>query len=461
MAWGLQQRDLPILTPGQMNPMNQAFQAALESYGNIERSKALPQQLQADIASKSAYAAYTPAGYASKIISNPEIFYTLPKEQQQQLLNTVANMPSNPMDILKQRSGNQGGPLSQLWNGAFGSNQQQGMQQQRMPQTPSQGKVYQDEQPVQQGNYPGSNTPIYEGDMGTGSAPPMNSDQAMQIVENRPDYNVPIDTSNPRMNQFNRNTGTSEGNRILAEKFPSNEFNELKEAKKLEQKMQSDLWAKRIEKTGEAIDQTQESLTALKAMESLYGKIDKYQKGPLFGNLPALGSGSAGTFDTLAKNVATSNLRAMQTGHITNVDFQIGDQLKPNRTMNKDQFKNIIEYQKGIKERTQERLQFDTAARKAGTPIDQANSIWAKYIADKPFFNSETNRINKDNMNKWQPYLKGNSVNYGEAKNEAEVSGRSPPEGTVWMIRPDKMKVPVHKDNVNQAMSQYKFQLVG
>lgn len=446
MAWGLQQRDLPILTPGQMNPMNQAFQAALESYGNIERTKALPQQLQADIASKAAYAAYTPAGYASKIISNPEIFYTLPKEQQQQLLATVSNMPSNPLDVLKQRNGNQGGPLAQLWQGAMGGQPQ--------------GKVYQGEQPIQEGTYNGSNIPQYQGDMGTGATAPMSSDEAMNIVENRPDYNMPIDTSNPRMNAFNRDTGNPEGNRVLANKYPSQEYEELKKGRELEQKMQSDLWSDRIKETGKAIDQTQESLTALESMEKLYGKIDKYQKGPLFGNLPTLGSGPAGTFDTLAKNVATSNLRAMQTGHITNVDFQIGDQLKPNRTMNKDQFKNIIEYQKGIKERTQEHLQFDREARQAGIPIDQANAIWAKYIADKPFYNSETNRINRNNMNKWKPYLKGQSANYGEPKNESEVSGRTPPAGTVWMIRPDNVKVPVHKDNVNEAMSKYKFKPV-
>ncbi|MDD5212329.1 MAG: hypothetical protein PHV62_07925, partial [Sulfuricurvum sp.] len=37
------------------------------------------------------------------------------------------------------------------------------------------------------------------------------------------------------------------------------------------------------------------------------------------------------------------------------------------------------------------------------------------------------------------------------------VEGRMPPPGTVWMVRPDGMQVPVHESNVAMAKSKYKF----
>lgn len=44
-----------------------------------------------------------------------------------------------------------------------------------------------------------------------------------------------------------------------------------------------------------------------------------------------------------------------------------------------------------------------------------------------------------------------------EAVNEKEVEGKTPPKGTIWMIRPDGMKVPVHKENVEHAINKYNY----
>ncbi len=48
----------------------------------------------------------------------------------------------------------------------------------------------------------------------------------------------------------------------------------------------------------------------------------------------------------------------------------------------------------------------------------------------------------------------------GQASNENNISGQESPEGTIWMVRPDNVKVPVHKENVETAKSKYKYREV-
>lgn len=42
-------------------------------------------------------------------------------------------------------------------------------------------------------------------------------------------------------------------------------------------------------------------------------------------------------------------------------------------------------------------------------------------------------------------------------ENDPSIEGREPPKDTVWMVRPDGMQVPVHKQNIELAKEKYKF----
>ena len=69
--------------------------------------------------------------------------------------------------------------------------------------------------------------------------------------------------------------------------------------------------------------------------------------------------------------------------------------------------------------------------------------------------------LTKDLKNRRNSSLKSLKSGFSDdAINENEVEGQSPPQGTVWMMRPDNVKVPVHEDNVDQAISKYNYRPV-
>lgn len=67
------------------------------------------------------------------------------------------------------------------------------------------------------------------------------------------------------------------------------------------------------------------------------------------------------------------------------------------------------------------------------------------------------------NLNENSPSSKVSTVNKKswpankEAVNENQLEGQALPAGTIWMIRPDGMKVPVHKSQESVAKNKYNF----
>jgi len=89
MTWGLQQRDFPVLTPGQMNPYNQAFQSGLQSYMDITKAKYEPIKIQAEAASKLAYANLMGPQFLAKLMGNDPILANMTEEQKTQALQKL------------------------------------------------------------------------------------------------------------------------------------------------------------------------------------------------------------------------------------------------------------------------------------------------------------------------------------------------------------------------------------
>ncbi len=75
-------------------------------------------------------------------------------------------------------------------------------------------------------------------------------------------------------------------------------------------------------------------------------------------------------------------------------------------------------------------------------------------------YQKRLNNLSKDIQNRRTLASKSLKSGLSVSSNEDNVEGEEAPPGTVWMIRPDNVKVPVHEDNVNHAISKYKYKLV-
>lgn len=112
-------QQFPVLTPGQMNPYHQALQSGLETFGNITQAAYAPKKLQADIASKLAYANLMGPQFLAKLMGNENILPNIPDAQKQSILGLLINAgttakvtpPANPTST---ENNNQNGLLQSL-----------------------------------------------------------------------------------------------------------------------------------------------------------------------------------------------------------------------------------------------------------------------------------------------------------------------------------------------------------
>lgn len=104
-----------------------------------------------------------------------------------------------------------------------------------------------------------------------------------------------------------------------------------------------------------------------------------------------------------------------------------------------------------------------SAMEKLQEKIDPRGAFRSSKIG-KAAFNSAKDLLKKE-LQTYRDASRDASVYQGTspslpAVNESDVEGQASPEGTIWMIRPDGMKVPVHKENVRIAVEKYKFKPV-
>ena len=195
-------QQFPILTPGQMSPYNQALQSGLETYSNINKAAYEPQKMKADILAKAAYAAYTPAGVIGKAIIDPVVWGNINAQQRANALQTISNIPKNPMDILRSDYNGAGqspheGPITKLWNSIFGGESTTPIQQSQQPSMQSQP------QQPSQGQAPSNGFQDYGSN--NLATPAEVNDKAQAATANLD--NNSIDLSHPSMNAFNQDFG--------------------------------------------------------------------------------------------------------------------------------------------------------------------------------------------------------------------------------------------------------------
>lgn len=89
MPIGVQQ--FPILTPGQMNPFNQALSSGLDTYQNMMKAAYTPATTEANINSKNAYSQNVGRQMIATVLSNPLAVSQMSDEQFKSMVNQVAN----------------------------------------------------------------------------------------------------------------------------------------------------------------------------------------------------------------------------------------------------------------------------------------------------------------------------------------------------------------------------------
>lgn len=130
----------PVLSAGQMNPFHQALQTGLENYQNNMKTAYMPYALQADIASKQAYANNYSRQIAAQALSSPAAA-TMSNDQIGNLLKMVQGGGNQGSTVgLPGQSNGPGGGLidwfKSLGQGGQASPQMNNMQQ---PSAPQQG----------------------------------------------------------------------------------------------------------------------------------------------------------------------------------------------------------------------------------------------------------------------------------------------------------------------------------
>lgn len=333
------------------NQKNAFNQQELENKKKELENKYYGPLSEAEVKSKTAYANYQPAQIMSTFLSNPAAWASLSRDQMQQLSNQMMN---------SLQAANQSSAQSPMGS---------------LPQSPGQNS--------------------FSGQMAIPTTPQNINALKAALPKNVTNGSLPIGGDNP----YTQAQATAAG---------------LKTGAEVQAKQNIKQWADLQNKSTEAAEGSQNVLNYLDKFSSSYDKLSPYEKGPVAGKLPAVSS-SAQEADLAAKNLVTSAASLLQTGHITNKDFDMVEKAKPGRFMNPDAKQHLVDFMKGANLRVQERLEFNNAASNLGMTVPQANSLWLKYISQKPFYSSKENRLLEDNLGTWQEYLTPEKV--ARAKN--------------------------------------------
>lgn len=341
------------------NQKNAFNQAELENKKRELENQYYGPLSEAEVKSKTAYANYQPAQIMSTFLSNPAAWASLSRDQMQQLSNQMMNSlqsanqssAQSPMGSLPQTQGGQNAFSGQM----------------AIPTTPQNINALRAALP----------------------------NSTMQPTPSTPGGNLPIGGNNP----YTQAQATAAG---------------LKTGAEVQAKQNVKQWADLQNKSTEAAEGSQNVLNYLDKFSSSYDKLSTLEKGPVAGKLPAVSS-SAQEADLAAKNLVTSAASLLQSGHITNKDFDVVEKAKPGRFMNPVAKEHLVDFMKGANLRVQERVEFNNAASNLGMTVPQANSLWLKYISQKPFYSSKENRLLDENLGTWQDYLTPEKV--ARAKN--------------------------------------------
>jgi hypothetical protein len=422
MTWGLQQRDFPILTPGQMNPFHQALQQGLETYRGITQAQYEPLKLQADAASKLTYAQLMGPQYLAKLLGNKDIAANIPDDQKAQILGNLTRAGLNASQIEALTGWNVQQPAQ---------NNQQNNATENTPApapaptpapspAPQQGglmdalhNLYKNMfGPTQTQNPAAPVTEVYRPgeNLGTGDDRGMVFDKngnnvvaTPQQVSQSGNPNVQVDLGGGVTGAVQPEVGTEYPPTQQPQPQPKKTWAENIAAQKKteaygeeEGKLEAKEWDEVIKKTRDALIPTEFAHQNYEAMRKKYKELGTFEKGPLFGRGPAV-TNTAQAFDKLAQDSTNKATRAEQAGHITNTDLQLWGKTVPSRSLGDEAFKEISNKNDALILRQKQIMKFLSEAKRRRINVNDANTILTDFIESHPIFDPQTGNLNKQN----------------------------------------------------------------
>ncbi len=367
-----------------------------------------PQETQANIASKTAYAKYIEPEILTKLSSNPQFWAQLSPDQQNSFVNRTRESIMNPTNPLAQISS------PKVDNGLFGMliNKLSGQQNQPSSQVLASSSSDLSQKPINQ-EVVKNKAPIGAVDQST---LPLTSRQAEL------DYARGRKTGNPAIDVQAR---------LVAEK----------ERGKAEEKSFVKEWASKTKELGAAAQGAYNFSENLKSFNANYPKLSKYERGFAAGRLPGA-SDAAQIVDKVSAQAEQSLARAFQTNHITNVDFQSAQKAVPRRSLEPGAAKNIPAQLEAVQKRIREKVPFYQRAKKLGLDVGEADQAWNEYIEENPLFNHNTDKLIPRKGNEYISFL-------NPEKLQNIRSGISPESKQSEVIEPEKSLPILEKRTIN------------
>lgn len=362
----------------------------------------------ANAASKIAYSQFVGPQSIANILNSPNTRGMFSPDEYKNLLNAYSRQvssPSNAMGNLPQPGASRGnGLLGMIVNKLTGGGEADGQSEpQNALSMPSDSMPSDNVNPMAgPAAQPVSNT-------GTGITNPLGigSTQPGALPGSTPTYN--------------RNAGVlGAGTYGASSPQAVTEAGEegLKAQSAAEGKTITDQWKERQDDIKDQVAGAQEMTRQLDKLDDARSRLKKVniagidiplESGAIAGRLPGL-SDAAQDSDIALNNLVAARLKAWQTSKITNMDLGFGKGLKPGRYMNDAAYNNEVNYEHGLSDRTQEYPAFAAVAQSKGLLPSQADTIWARYANEKPFYDPKSKRVLDQNLEKWEDYLTPESM---------------------------------------------------
>lgn len=141
---------------------------------------------------------------------------------------------------------------------------------------------------------------------------------------------------------------------------------------------------------------------------------NSYYKGPRLGNVPSSGMSTfltkgslknEGLADIAGNSLAALNIKILNGAKVAGPEIGFLKSIKPNRNLAPETVETLINFTNAKADRLQERQKFLNTAQKRGIDINTANTLFNQYDSNHPVYSFKNNKVNSDNMNKWELYL--------------------------------------------------------
>ncbi|NTU69258.1 hypothetical protein HGB13_00295 [bacterium] len=170
----------------------------------------------------------------------------------------------------------------------------------------------------------------------------------------------------------------------------------------MEAKENAKAYSQEFKEVNESAKDAIQMKNLINQFENAYSKIDA--RGPVIGKIPAF-TAEAQMADNAAQNMQQMILKLMKTNRMTNYELQFAGNLKLNRAMQPETVKDIGNFLKAKSDRLIEEQKFFNSAKKKGIEAEEARTLWNAYDNERPVYDFEKRRINKNNIKTSQDYL--------------------------------------------------------